>query len=141
MAELSHRERVQIAFNHQEPDRVPIDLMGNATMILDEAYFRLKDHLGIQGDIPPVRSGTTANFYDERILEHFGVDFRRLFLPSTPGDKFTYHPDGTFTGPWGIGWSKTGIYVNYEKAPLVEGGLDEVAAYEWPDPADLWDLP
>lgn len=138
MASLSHRERVMLAFDHQEPDRVPLDLMGNATMILDDAYFRLKDHLGIKGDIEPVRKGSTANYYDERILEYFDIDFRRLFLPSTPGEKFTYHSDGTFTGPWGILWSKTGIYVNYERAPLTDADIDGVANYQWPDPHQLW---
>lgn len=138
MASLSHRERVMLAFDHQEPDRVPLDLMGNATMILDNAYFRLKDHLGIKGDIEPVRKGSTANYYDERILEYFDIDFRRLFLPSTPGEKFTYHSDGTFTGPWGILWSKTGIYVNYERAPLADADIDGVANYQWPDPHQLW---
>jgi uroporphyrinogen decarboxylase len=138
MSQLSHRERVQLAFDHQEPDRVPMDLMGNASMILDATYFKLRDYLGIKGDIAPIREGTTANYYDPRILERFDIDFRRLFLPTTPGDKFTYLDDGTFVGPWGIRWSKTGIYVNYVGAPLADATLDEVAAYEWPDPRDLW---
>lgn len=138
MSEISHRERVILAFNHQEPDRVPMDLMGNATMILDDTYFRLKDYLGIKGDIEPVRTGTTANYYDERILEYFDIDFRRLFLKSIP--KFKYHADGTFTGPWGITWSKKGIYVNYERAPLVDADIDAVANYQWPDPTELYDI-
>lgn len=138
MAELTHRERVLLAFDHQEPDRVPIDLMGNASMILDETYFRLKEYLGIEGDIPPVRTGTTANYYDPRILEAFDVDFRRIFLPTMPDDKYTYHADGTFTGPWGITWSRTGIYVNYVHGPLEGADLDAVAKYEWPDPKTLW---
>jgi uroporphyrinogen decarboxylase len=139
MSKLTHRERVLLAFDHQEPDRVPIDLMGNASMILDDTYFRLKDHLGIEGDIEPVRTGTTANYYDERILDHFDIDFRRVFLPAKKGEKFKYHADGTFTGPWGITWSKTGIYVNYERAPLADANLDAVANYEWPDPNELYD--
>ena len=138
MTKLSHRERVRLAFEHQEPDRIPMDLMGNATMILDNTYFRLKEYLGIKGDIEPVRKGSTANYYDERILDHFDIDFRRLFLPTTPGDKYTYHADGTFTGPWGIVWSKTGIYVNYESAPLKDADIDGVANYQWPDPSELW---
>jgi uroporphyrinogen decarboxylase len=139
MSELTHRERVMLAFDHQEPDRVPMDLMGNATMILDDTYFRLRDYLGIEGDIEPVRTGTTANYYDERVLEYFDIDFRRIFLPASKGYKFKHHDDGTFTGPWGITWSKTGIYVNYERAPLVDADLDAVANYEWPDPTELYD--
>jgi len=54
--------------------------MGNATMLLDETYFHLRDYLGLS-PIKPVRRGASANYYDERILEHLSIDFRRLFLP------------------------------------------------------------
>ena len=79
MKRYSHRERVLAALNHQKPDRVPIDLMGNASMLLDETYLSLRDYLSLS-PIPPIRSGTTANYYDERILEYLDIDFRRLFL-------------------------------------------------------------
>ena len=66
---LTPRERVTKALNHEEPDRVPIDLFFHAGMLTDRSYFALKDHLGIQGDIAPFRQGLGANYYDERILE------------------------------------------------------------------------
>lgn len=137
MDELSHRERVALAFDHREPDRVPIDFMGNASMVLDETYFRLRDYLGIEGDIPPVREGTTANYYDERILDVFDVDFRRLFLPTHPG-FYTTHPDGTFSDVWGMAWQKNGIFVNCVRSPLADVTLDEIANYAWPDPEQIW---
>ena len=44
----SHRDRVLAALNHEEPDRVPIDLGGTpTTTITVDAYDRLKDHLGL----------------------------------------------------------------------------------------------
>ena len=58
MSEYSHRERVLLALNHEEPDRIPLDMMGNATMLFDRTYINLRDHLGLSA-IPPVRSGTT----------------------------------------------------------------------------------
>jgi len=137
MSKLSHRERVALAFDHQEPDRVPIDFFGNASMMLDDAYFRLKDHLGIEGDIEPIRKGSTANYYDERILEVFDVDFRRLFLSASPG-LLLYHNDGSYTDPWGITWRKSGIYVNVECSPLADLEIDGIAKYEWPDPSRMW---
>ncbi len=137
MSQLSPRERVQLTFDHQEPDRVPLDFMGNASMVLDDTYFRLRDYLGIEGDIEPVREGSTANYYDERILDRFDIDFRRLFLPTRPG-FFHYHSDGTFTGPWGIGWQKRDIYVNAIHHPMADLDVDGIAAYHWPDPDRLW---
>ena len=105
MAGYSHRERVLAAINHQQPDRVPLDLMGNATMLLDETYLRLRDYLDLS-PIPPVRSGTTANYYDERMLEYFDIDFRRVFLPKNLQAKTTKLADGTFIDAWGIGYQQ-----------------------------------
>ncbi len=138
MPTYSHRERVLAAFNHQEPDRVPLDLMGNATMLLDETYLRLRDHLGLT-PIPPVRSGTTANYYDERILERFDIDFRRLFLPKNPAAGSTVLDDGTIIDPWGVGYQKAGLFVNVVQNPL-HGvtTVRDVEAHDWPRPEDLF---
>jgi len=40
---ITSRERVTKAINHQEPDRVPVDLNP-----LYDFYIQLKDHLGIE---------------------------------------------------------------------------------------------
>lgn len=138
MPAYSHRERVLAAFNHQEADRIPIDLMGNATMLLDETYLRLRDHLGL-APIPPVRSGTTANYYDERILDYFDIDFRRLFLPKNPAAKTIVLDDGVHVDPWGIGYKKAGLYVNTVISPLHGATtVEEVEAYPWPSAAQIF---
>ena len=52
---MSSRGRVLAAINHQEPDRVPVDLGGTrATGINISAYVRLRDALGIDGPPPKV---------------------------------------------------------------------------------------
>ncbi len=138
MATYNHRERVIAAFNHQEPDRLPLDLMGNATMLLDATYLRLRDYLGL-APIPPARSGTTANYYDERVLEYFDIDFRRLFLKKNPQAKTVIAADGTMTDAWGVGSKQAGLWVNVVKSPL-HGvtTVEEVDAYPWPAAADLF---
>jgi uroporphyrinogen decarboxylase len=138
MANITHRERVQMAFNHQEPDRVPLDMMGNATMLLDATYIRLRDYLGLS-PIPPVRSGASANFYDERVLEYFDIDFRRVFLPKRPRAKAVTHADGTFSDIWGVRYQKAGIYVNALDHPL-QGAetVADVEAYGWPTAEDMF---
>ena len=46
MAEMTSRERVWAALNHQKPDRVPLDIGGGAsTTIVVEGYEKLKQHL------------------------------------------------------------------------------------------------
>jgi uroporphyrinogen decarboxylase len=112
--------------------------MGNATMLLDNTYLRLRDHLGLS-PIPPVRSGTSANYYDERILDHFDIDFRRIFLKRGPRNEVTYHDDGSFTDAWGIRYKEAGIFVNALEHPLAAAAtIDDVEAYPWPKPQDLF---
>jgi uroporphyrinogen decarboxylase len=140
MQELTHRERVQLAFDHQEPDRIPIDFLGNASLILDEAYHRLLKHLKLEGDFERYRfrEGTTANYYDTRLLELFDIDFHRIFLPKTPKAKISFKDSNTVRGPWGVEWNKAGIYVNAISAPLRDLDIDGIMAFEWPKAQEMY---
>jgi len=63
MERLSSRERFTLALNHQEPDRVPIDLGSIASTIRTvDAYDRLKIHLGLALD------RKIRHFADEHII-------------------------------------------------------------------------
>jgi uroporphyrinogen decarboxylase len=134
----THRERVLATFGHDEADRIPIDMMGNATMLLDDSYMRLRDYLDLD-PIPPVRSGTSANYYDTRILERFDVDFRRVFLMKNPNARSEVRDDGTIVDAWGVGYSKAGLYVNTTIHPLT-GVEDEtmVHDYQWPSADEMY---
>ena len=128
----NHGQRVLKAFQHQEPDRVPLDMMGNATMLLDQTYYRLRDYLGFS-PIPPIRFGTTANYYDERILEYFDIDFRRLFLPRNAKCTATLHRNGSFTDPWGVRFQPQGLQVNVVHSPLRNmTTVEEIDSHPWP---------
>jgi uroporphyrinogen decarboxylase len=138
MSGLSHRERVVMSLNHQQPDRVPMDMMGNATMLLDKTYLRLRDTLGLT-PIPPIRSGSSANYYDERILEYLDIDFRRVFLKKAPNNKTLFHEDGSYTDIWGIRYQQHGIFVNIMESPMKNiQTIGEVEAYPWPKAGDLY---
>ena len=134
----THRDRVLAAFRHEQPDRVPLDLMGNASMLLDEPYLMLRDYLGLS-PIPPVRAGQPASYYDERILEHFDIDFRRVFLPVNPAVDVTHHADGSFTDPWKIRYIREGPFVNSVENPLAGiTTLAELNDYRWPRPEEMF---
>lgn len=45
---MSSRARVLTSINHQEPDRVPLDVGG--TSIAPGAYTQLREQLGVEGD-------------------------------------------------------------------------------------------
>ena len=138
MAAYTHRQRVIAAFHHQEPDRVPLDMMGNATMLVDQTYFALRDYLAL-APIPPVRRGTTANYYDERILAHLDIDFRRVFLPERPAATSTI-PDGSpYVDPWGIRYARNGPFVNLLESPLHHAATaKQVESHAWPRACNLF---
>lgn len=137
MSSYIHRERVISALNHREPDRVPIDLMGQASMLFDKTYFQLRDYLGLS-PIDPIRSGTTANYYDERILEYLDVDFRRIFLKKKQSQSKIYD-DGSYIDEWGIEYRKTGLFYHIVNHPMKDfTTIDEVENYNWPKAQDLF---
>ncbi|MBC7238095.1 MAG: methyltransferase, partial [Chloroflexi bacterium] len=70
------RERVLQAINHQEPDRVPIDLGGHRSSgIMAIAYKKLKDYLGIaEGDIYVYDFVQQLAIIEPPVLDRFGVD-------------------------------------------------------------------
>lgn len=137
MAAFTHRERVMAALNHKEPDRVPIDLMGHASMLLDKTYLRLRDYLGLS-PIDPVRSGTTANYYDERILEYLDIDFRRIFLKKKQ-ELMKIQEDGSYIDEWGIRYQKNDLYYNVVEHPMKDfTTIEEVENYCWPEARDIF---
>jgi uroporphyrinogen decarboxylase len=113
-------------------------MMGNATMLLDKTYLRLRDYLGLQ-PIDPVRSGSSANYYDERILEQLDIDFRRVFLKKAAANQATQHDDGSYRDAWGIRYKQHGIYVNIIESPMQNvQDVAEVEAFPWPKAQDLY---
>lgn len=99
---MNSRQRILTTLNHQEPDRVPIDLNGtSATSIAAMAYNKLALKLGITA--PPQiwdPLQLLAN-PDQAILDLFGSDTLPVPLPPTglnlnnPQWKLWSLPDGT----------------------------------------------
>jgi len=73
---LTSRERVMMAVNHREPDRVPIDLGGHRSSgIMAIAYNRLKQHLGIEsGGVYVYDFIQQLAIVEPEVLDCFGVD-------------------------------------------------------------------
>jgi uroporphyrinogen decarboxylase len=135
---VNHRERVLTAIDHRDPDRVPLDLGSVGSLMVDPLYFSVKEQLGIEGDIKPYRRGSTANYYDERILERFDIDFRHVWFHSPDKPKTKKNKDGTTIDDWGITWSKEGSYP--VQFPLKDATINELGSYNWPFPEKTWDV-
>ena len=73
---FSPRDRVYMALNHEEPDRVPLALGGGPYGLVDEVYLKLVDYFGLEKPVPPFRKGHSISYMDDRLLEKLGTDIR-----------------------------------------------------------------
>ncbi len=147
---ITSKERVQIALNHKEPDRIPIDLGGFLSGINYLAYENLRKKLDLEPkerEFVGVITGTLKTHDD--VLKMFNVDTRYVY----PGNAEGYDPkwryaketDGyeknwnigiSFVDKWGTRWSKppSSYYFDIEDRPLANLTLNELKNWDWPDP-------
>jgi uroporphyrinogen decarboxylase len=138
---MTPRERVKAALNHQEPDRVPLDLgqaVGDGITLT--AYRNLLAHLGMSDQTIQVKDkrGQTARV-DEDILRRFHIDFRGVGLGAPERWKDRWLDERTFEDEWGVvrTMPKDSYYFDLVGSPLAEdGSLSALETYRWPDPMD-----
>jgi len=80
---MNSRERVLLAINHQEPDRVPIDLGGTRQSgIAATTYHQLKQLLNVSSPTRVFDVFQMLAEVERPIRERFGVDVVGLYRPS-----------------------------------------------------------
>ncbi len=109
---MTSRERVQAAFSHEEPDRVP------AWCGASEAFWsKNKRELGLE---------------DEALRIRLGDDFRRVFARDSRAEQ-PCSEGVTYVTVFGV--ERTGLgYGQPLDHPLSRATLRDVCAYAWPDP-------
>ena len=99
MSAITSRERVNLALNHREPDRVPLDLGGsNATGMMASSVYRLRQALGLDSPGTPVRVIEPFQMLGEikpDLIDALGVDVVALLGRTT---FFGYKNEGS--KPW-----------------------------------------
>ena len=77
---MTNRERVEMAINHQPPDRIPIDVGGSyATGIHAFVYKELCEHVGLALGPPRVYDiYQMLADVDEEFRQHFNIDVARV---------------------------------------------------------------
>lgn len=147
MPDPRHRERVLRALNHEEADRVPIDLGGTAATVMTiQAWERLRQHLGLPPDTPVqwTRRESQTVWPAEAALQILDTDVRGLTLGLPRGwqdveidDPHFFH---TFRDEWGTVWSRPedGHYITISGpfSAIDEPTPADLDRYQWPDPAD-----
>lgn len=135
---MTSRQRVLSAINHQEPDRMPIDLgVHFSTGISAFAYYNLRNHLGLSTDkVEMIDCVQMLARVDDDILERFHVD-TVLLNPAWPKPYFwqpregyrfqvpdTFRPEAQPNGAWKVEINGNSMY-------MPEGGFFFDGA--WPD--------
>lgn len=138
---LTPRERVRMALDHKEPDRVPVDIGGHsATSMAPVTYQNLCRCLGL-GAPETVRLMSKALqivYMEEPVLRALGSDCRPLIAPQLIASGSVALADGTFKDEWGVEWYRPPGCAYYEVARFPLAGLDAAGLerYPWPDPRD-----
>jgi len=142
---MNSRERVQMALNHKEPDRVPFDLGGSVlTSIHVQAYRRLRRYLGL-ADIEPRISDIFQQIVqvDDDVLDRLGVDVKNVAPRSSATFQIDIRDMGEYTyfyDEFKIGWRMPkdgGLYYDMFDHPL-SGNItaEDIDRFPWPNPLD-----
>jgi uroporphyrinogen decarboxylase len=120
---MRSKERVLMAINHQEPDRVPLDFAANPDVV--EA---LCHKLGIEIDRP-----FYSHCYDfpEALLQRLRVDLR-VVRADYIGPPLASFDDGSHMDRLGILRAKEGYPIGHPLSGAKT--VAEIEAYPWPDP-------
>jgi uroporphyrinogen decarboxylase len=138
------RERVLTALNHEEPDRIPIDLGSTVVSgICLDAYASLLDVLGLgrrEPRVVDIKQGLAGP--DEDVLEALGVDFRPVWTNPPSGGEPPIVQEGdyeVFIDEWGSRVSRPrsgGLYFDVTEPTITEPSLEALEKFVWPDVDD-----
>ncbi|NOZ50037.1 MAG: hypothetical protein GXP37_08340 [Chloroflexi bacterium] len=132
---MNARERVLAAINHEEPDRVPIDLGSvGPTGIHVLAYERLLKVLGIEEEIEIWDVVGQLAKPSETVLELVGADVRGIRVGGS-----AYKPvllsATELVDHWGTVWRRPegGLCFHLAEYPLRNATQRDLESYPWPD--------
>ena len=132
---VSGKTRLKTVLNGQIPDRVPLDLGGiNSSTMHWKVEKKLLEYLGYDYTKSTIISvDQQVVVPDERLLDHFRVDTRCLYLnEATPWREGS---GGVMYDQWGIGRVFDGNYWAMREHPLASARTRrDLDAYRWPDP-------
>jgi len=143
---MTSRERVMLALNHEEPDKVPLDLGGTiCTTITRIANNKLKEYLGVKCEEEEITNPLMDTVVPcEEILKIFEIDFRaiRMGPPSSlkEGQQsfagVSQKRGESFVDEYGTRWQKS--FYDYAPVgfPLADADIDDLKKFPWPNPYD-----
>jgi uroporphyrinogen decarboxylase len=145
---MNARQRLLTTLNHQEPDRIPLDLGATqVTGIHRVAYKGLRQGLGLP-TLEPTICDTIQGLAlpDEDVISHLGVDVRGLFPRNSHNWNIEEIPDSeywVYQDEWGITHRRPypdGLYYSIWQVPLDQTELTaaDIQTHPWPDFSNPW---
>jgi uroporphyrinogen decarboxylase len=142
---MNSRERLNLALNHKEPDRIPFDLGATVlTSIHHKSYRALRKYL----EMPDLEPRIVDIFQQIVVVDDDMRDFLKVDVRDVaPRSSATFQIElkemegyRYFYDEWGIGWKmpkEGGWYYDMFDHPLREAqSLADIEKYPWPDPMD-----
>ncbi len=142
---MNSRDRVLQALNHQEPDRIPLDIGGTGlTTMHVTAYRNLRAHLGLPEVEPRIAyMAEQLAAIDDDLADVLETDFHQVQPGfATDFEYIFWDADGyeVYEDEWGIRWrmpKQGGFYYDMWRHPLANANsLEEMKAHPFPDPLD-----
>ena len=130
---MTSRERFYEVVTHGHPDRAVIDLCGCPQTVVD--YPETREEIGRLLGVTGEKQGDYN--LDERILEKFRVDIRSVGGMPTPHTAHERTENGVVYDSWGIGSRFINGHMEMCFHPLEDCTIDEMMAYEFPDPENI----
>lgn len=139
LKKYNHRERVRTILNHKEADRIPRDLGGRVSSMMENPYKRLKKYLKLdECKYDTINSDYfVVEEFDERVLEFFDIDFRRVFIKGSSEYEKILREDGTWIDEVGFTRKFSGIYGEMIDHPLrAAKDVADINKFKFYDPYD-----
>jgi uroporphyrinogen decarboxylase len=133
---MTSRERVRVALQHREPDKVPIDNNGIVSSIHEVAYGNLLRYLGIEEEPVILDAVQRIVLSSEEVLQALGVDTRYLYPAAPLGWKYEEDGEGCWKDEFGVTYKRVGFYADCFRPALRGADLAAVKAYRFPDPTE-----
>lgn len=143
---MNSRERIRKTINHQEPDRVPLDLGGIVSGITRTAYRNLIGELNLSISSSECLIDRIQQLVkpDEKILDRFQIDTRYAYQEVPPEIWSKDSLDSIWVDEWGIKRRFTGLYFDMIEHPLSQvESVADLKKLSWPNPRqdqDCYDL-
>ncbi len=138
---MTGRECVLTALNHEEPERLPVDLGGRHGTLHVEAQRSLRRYFGLDGGEDTFRQFWLQTVdVDPRLNEILGGDVAAFGTGAPDSWQMALDEEtGIFYDEWGAAYHKppSSYYYDYHDHPLKNAKtIADLDAYDWPDPLD-----